>query len=209
MDELILVEKADGTVDEFFEGFLRAMEGNPSLLRHADDVEIRFGGTADPMSANAKARLKHFLSDPDAGNPWKLDDPQWVADEPPPIPHNFYARGLLLEIQQYKKFYKNQGYQHNPTAVAVDFTSEVQWVQLKTLKNPNNAVGVMKKAIIALADAAEEYGQLPNKVRPEKLKLHIVKRPGSSSDQLDAALGDFIENDSSLRGWVDVDFTEF
>ncbi|MBB5354014.1 hypothetical protein HNR46_004286, partial [Haloferula luteola] len=42
-DEVILVPKAEGTVDDFFEAFFKAFEGNPSLMKHADDITVKVG----------------------------------------------------------------------------------------------------------------------------------------------------------------------
>jgi hypothetical protein len=60
-DEFILVPKTNGTVDDFFEAFFKAFEGNPSLVKHADEAALRTGGGLEPLSLNAKARLKQFL----------------------------------------------------------------------------------------------------------------------------------------------------
>jgi hypothetical protein len=63
-DEIILVKKTDGTVGEFFEAFFRAFDGNPSGMVSAD-----IGATfyKSSLSAEGKATLKKFLSDPNAG----------------------------------------------------------------------------------------------------------------------------------------------
>ena len=152
-DEFILVKLPDGTVDDFFEGFFRAMEGNPSLLKHADDLSVKMGGALEKLSPNAKARLKQILSDPDPGNPWKLDTPEeWNLDDIP-IPSNFYARGLLLELQQFKKVYKPKGFQHHPTAAGYDYSGSLSGfdllVQMKSLRNPEGAFSAMKKQSIS------------------------------------------------------------
>ncbi len=184
-DELILVKKADGSIDEFFEGFFKAMEGNPSLMKHADDVSRRVGGTFDPMSPNAKARLKQILSDPDPGNPWKLDTPEeWNPDDIP-IPSNFYARGLLLELQQFKKVYKPAGFKHHPNAAGYDYSSAANdlFVQMKTLRNPDGAAAAMRKAIDKL---------ISDTPAGTSIRLHILKRPGTSSTALSQAIADHI-----------------
>lgn len=182
-DEFILIPRADNTVDEFFEGFFRSMDGNPSLMKHADDSTLSLGGSIETLTPNGKARLKQILSDPDAGNPWKLDTPdEWL--DTPPFPSNFWARGLLLEIQQFKKIYKPAGYTHHPTAAAYDFVSAAEYVQLKTLKNPDGAFSAMKKAVDALAALSDTT---------KNLKLHINKKPGSTSTQLKASLDAYIE----------------
>ena len=36
-EDRVVVVHPDGSVDEFFEGFFRAFEGNPSLLNDLDD----------------------------------------------------------------------------------------------------------------------------------------------------------------------------
>jgi hypothetical protein len=186
-DEFILVKLPDGTVDDFFEGFFRAMEGNPSLLKHADDLSVKMGGALEKLSPNAKARLKQILSDPDPGNPWKLDTPEeWNLDDIP-IPSNFYARGLLLELQQFKKVYKPKGFQHHPTAAGYDYSGSLSGfdllVQMKSLRNPEGAFSAMKKAIDKLAAAIPA-----NAPAAKRVQLHIVKRPGSASAQLKAEI---------------------
>jgi hypothetical protein len=155
-DEFILVKQVDETVDDFFEAFFKAFEGNPSLVKHADEVAIRTGGGLEPLSPNAKARLKQFLSDPNAGDPWKLDVPEDFPDDAQfPIPGNYWARGLLIELQQFKKIYKSQGYDHFPTATAYDYKGP-KYVQMKSVANPTiaNAIQRMRKAIDRLATAA-------------------------------------------------------
>ena len=128
-DELILVKKADGTVDEFFEAFFRAFEGNPGLMVNADV-------------------------------------------------------GAVF----YKRVYKKAGYDHHPTAPGFDCKSTAEYVQIKTLKNPDGALGAMKKAVDALM-------LVPNP--PNGLTLHILKKPGSGSDQLQTSLIQYIQNHPS------------
>jgi hypothetical protein len=124
-EERLIIARADGSVDEFFEGWFRACEGNPSLMHHADTRDLALSS----MSPNGKARLKQILSDPDPGNPWKFDDPVWVPGEVPPIPSNYWARGVMLELDAYKRIYKPLGYTHHPTAAAYDYSGP-QWVQM-------------------------------------------------------------------------------
>ncbi|GAA5121164.1 hypothetical protein GCM10023212_15900 [Luteolibacter yonseiensis] len=190
-DDFILVKKADGTVDEFFEGFFKSMEGNPSLMKHADDMSVKVGGSLEPLSPNAKARLKQILSDPDPGNPWKLDTPEEWNPDNIPVPSNFYARGLLLELQQFKKIYKPAGFLHHPTAAGYDYYSTAldRYVQMKTLKNPDGAASAMKKAIDGLIGATPAGSTL---------QLHIVKRPGTTSEALKQAIADHIETKPQL-----------
>lgn len=88
----------------------------------------------------------------------------------------------------YKRFYKNAGYQHFPTATGFDLKSAAEYVQIKTLKNPDGAIGAMKQAVDALA-------LLPTP--PNGLKLHILKKPGSASNQLQASLSQYIANHPS------------
>lgn len=57
------------------------------------------------------------------------------------------------------------------------------FLQIKTLKNPDGAYGAMKKAVDAL-------GTLPSP--PSVKKLHILKKPGTSSNQLRQQLDDYI-----------------
>ena len=102
VEDLILVKRPDGTVDEFFEGFFRAMEGNPSLMKHADDLRVKTGGTTEPLSNQAKLFLKELLSDPNPGDLWKLDDIPHIPDWQKTVPHKFWARGNLFEMLYYK-----------------------------------------------------------------------------------------------------------
>jgi hypothetical protein len=171
-DEIILVKKADDTVDEFFEAFFRSFTGNPSELAHADSQMY----TKILLPDQGKAALKSFLGDP---NPGKL----WDTFEETTFFNN-RARGVLGELSIYKRVYKNAGYEHFPTATAFDLKSAAEYVQIKTLKNPDGAYGAMKKAVDDLAG-------LPNP--PNELLLHILKKPGAASDQLKAALQDYIE----------------
>lgn len=184
-DELILVRQADGTVDDFFESFFRAFRGNPSLMTSADDATIAISS----LSPEGKATLKKFLSDPNAGKLWEIDVPAIVDDEPA-IPHNYWIRGILGELSIYKKQYKNLGYTHAPTAQGFDFTGP-KWVQIKTLKNPDGAIGAMKKAVNDLITFS------PGPPNPKPLKLHILKKPGTSSNQLEDALRAHIESSSA------------
>lgn len=189
-EERLIVTRPDGSVDEFFEGWLRCSEGNPSLLQHADNQ----GFALSEMTANGKARLKQILSDPDPGNPWKFDDPVWVTGENPPIPSNYWARGLMLELDAYKRVYKPLGYTHHPTAAAYDYSGP-KWVQMKSLKNPDGAIQAMKDAIDALLDAAPTG----------PARLHILKKPGTGSSSLESALTAYKESlDASQRDRLEI-----
>ncbi|MBB5353988.1 hypothetical protein HNR46_004260 [Haloferula luteola] len=185
-DEVILVPKADGTVDDFFEAFFKAFEGNPSLMKHADDITVKVGGDLEPMSPNAKATLKKFLSDPNAGKLWEIDVPA-IVDNEPAIPHNYWVRGILGELSIFKKQYKAAGYSHAPTATGYDFTGP-KWVQIKTLKNPDGAAGAMRKAVNDL---------ITHSPADKPLKLHILTKPGTSSAQLESALISHIQTTSA------------
>jgi hypothetical protein len=90
VEERVIVVQPDGTVDEFFEGFFRAFEGNSSLI---GDLAVPIPS----LSAGAKTRLKSFLSDPNPGYLWKIDDPVFV-DGVPQIPQNYWTRGVLGEL---------------------------------------------------------------------------------------------------------------
>jgi hypothetical protein len=184
-DEVILVPKADGTVDEFFEAFFKAFEGNPSLMKHADDINVRVGGSFESMSPEAKAILKKFLSDPNAGKLWEIDVPA-IVDNEPAVPHNYWVRGILAELSIFKRQYKAAGYQHFPTAAGFDFKSAAEYIQIKTLKNPDGAYGAMKKAV-------DDLVALPDLEPPNKRTLHILKKPGSASGQLKSALENYID----------------
>jgi len=196
-DEVILVRKADDTVEEFFEAFFRAFEGNPGLMVSAD-AGATFSKSS--LSAEGKATLKKFLSDPNTGKLWEIDVPAIVNNEPA-IPHNYWIRGILAELSIYKRLYKNAGYEHFPTAQAFDLKSATEYVQIKTLKNPDGALGAMKKAVDALA-------ALPSP--PNGFKLHILKKPGSASNQLKTSLEDYIDNsDNPIIRSVKLSIEEF
>jgi len=182
VDELILVPKADGTVEECFEAFFRAFQGNPSLMTSVDDPIV----SVALLSSEGKATLKKFLSGPDPGKLWDIDVPA-IVDGEPAVPHNYWVRGILGELSIYRKQYKALGYSHSPTAKGFDFTGP-KWVQIKTLKNPDGAIGAMKKAIDDLIAFS------PGPPNPKPLKLHILKKPGTSSSQLESALRDHIES---------------
>jgi hypothetical protein len=123
-----------------------------------------------------------LLSDPNAGKLWEIDVPA-IVDNEPAIPHNYWVRGILGELSIYKKVYKKAGYAHAPTAAGYDFTGPA-WVQVKTLKNPDGAYGAMKKAVDDLIDKSPT---------DKPLKLHILKKPGSSSSGLQQSLESYIE----------------
>jgi hypothetical protein len=111
------------------------------------------------------------------------------------------VRGILGELAIYKRVYKNAGYAHFPTAPAFDLKSAAEYVQIKTLKNPDGAFGAMKKAVDALAE-------LPNP--PNGLKLHILKKPGSASEQLETALRNYIDDpEGNILGRVQLIIQEF
>ena len=177
-DEIILIQKPDGTVDEFFEAFFRAFDGNPGLMVNAD-IGATFSKSG--LSAEGKATLKKFLSDPNAGKLWEIDVPA-IIDNEPAVPHNYWVRGILAELSIYKRVYQKAGYSHAPTAAGYDFTGSV-WVQIKSLKNPDGAVEAMKKAILKLRDSSPTAAPI---------KLHILKKPGSGSDQLENSLLNYV-----------------
>ena len=187
MEDIILVRRSDGHVESFFDAFFKAFEGNPALMHHADELSFRVGVPLEPMSPEAKATLKKFLSGPNAGKLWEIDVPP-IVDNEPAVPHNYWVRGILAELSIYKRVYKQSGYEHFPTATAFDLKSAAEYVQIKTLKNPDGALGAMKKAVDALA-------LLP--APPAGLKSHILKKPGSSSSQLQSALTQYIVNHPS------------
>jgi hypothetical protein len=194
-DEVILVPTTGGNVDEFFEAFFRSFDGNPGLMVNAD-IGATFSKSS--LTAEGKATLKKFLSDPNAGKLWDIVVPAIVNNEPA-IPHNYWIRGLLGELAIYKRMYKNSGYTHFPTAQAFDLKSVAEYVQIKTLKNPDGAYNAMKNAVDALAD-------LPNP--PNGLKLHILKKPGSTSAQLQTSLDQYILNHPSGKH-IDLVIQEF
>ena len=194
-DEVILVPSTGGNVDEFFEAFFRAFDGNPGLMVNAD---IGATYSKSTLSAEGKATLKKFFSDPNAGKLWEIDVPA-IVDNEPAVPHNYWIRGLLGELVVYKRLYKNAGYTHFPTAPGFDLKSAAEFVQIKTLKNPDGALGAMKNAVDALTD-------IPNP--PNGLKLHILKKPGSGSAQLKTALDQYILTHPSGKQ-VDLIIQEF
>jgi hypothetical protein len=172
-EERVVIAHPDGAVDEYFEGFFRAFEGNSSIV----------GNLAEPvqsLSAGAKTRLKAFLSDPNPGYLWKIDDPVFV-DGVPQIPQNYWARGVLGELDVFNRVYKKQGYTHAPSAEGYDILGS-KWVQIKTTANPSSSgnIAAMKVAIDDLVRVAGESSL--------NLKLHILKKPGTDSAALQAAL---------------------
>ncbi len=196
-DEFLLVKQADGTVDDFFEGFFKAMEGNPSLIKHADDVSVKVGGTTEALSPGAKARLKQVIRDPvpgephpEIGNPWRLDDVEdWTI--PSPIPSNYWARGNLIELWKFKKAYKAAGFKHHPNATGYDYSSAADdlFVQMKSYSNPDGATTAARDAINKLLAANTPAGS--------KLQLHIVHKNGTSSTSLKQGIEDYL-NDQIL-----------
>jgi hypothetical protein len=76
---------------------------------------------------------------------WEIDVPA-IVDHEPAIPQNYWIRGILGELAIYKRLYKNAGYEHFPTATAFDLKSAAEYVQTKTLKNPDGAISAMRKA---------------------------------------------------------------
>ena len=181
-DEQICLAKPDGTVEECFEAFFRAFQGNPSLMTTVDDPFFSISS----LSPEGKAILKKFLSDPNAGKLWEIDVPAIVDDEPA-VPHNYWVRGILGELIIYRKQYRGLGYLHSPTAQGYDFTGP-KWVQIKTLKNPDGAIGAMKKAVNDLIEFS------PGPPNPRPLRLHILKKPGTSSSQLESAIQSHIDD---------------
>jgi hypothetical protein len=151
------------------------MIGNPHKLKNANSKDLLVGGPAEVLDFNAKARLKQLLSDPDPGNPWKLDVPEEYLAEQSPIPSNYWARGLLIELQQFKKVYKKQGFEHYPTAKGYDYSRAGMCVQMKSLKSPADSVVAMKKAIDDLIIHAPSGADM---------LLHIVSPPGTSASTL-------------------------
>ena len=187
-EERVVVVHADGTVDEFFEGFFRAFEGNPARMHDLDDA----AKDIDAYTPEAKARLKQFLSDPDAGNLWKIDDPIWGPNGEPDIPHNYWTRGIIGELDLFYRKYKLLGFSHHPTQPGFDYDEALQGlVQAKTVRNPDGAVNAMQKAIDALASKAS------NSTTP--LTLHIMKKPGTNSSALESALDIYKNANPNIR----------
>jgi len=178
-EDRVIVVHPDGTVDEFFEGFFRAFEGNSSLANNLDDPMHSIA----TWSSGAKERAKHFLSGEDAGSLWRLDDPVFV-DGVPQIPQNYWTRGVLGELDVFNRVYKKQGYTHAPSAEGYDIFAP-KWVQVKTTANPSSSgnIEAMKKAIDKLVLESPEEATL---------KLHILKKPGTDSTALQTALEDYL-----------------
>ena len=186
-----MLPRADGTINEFFEGFFRAFEGNSSLMGNLDDP----AKSITSLSPGARARLKAFLSDPDPGYLWKIDDPVFVNGVPQ-IPQNYFTRGILAELDVYVRQYKAAGFTHHSTAPGFDFTGS-KWVQIKSTKNPSASghIAAMKLAIDKLI--LESPGDVP-------LRLHILKKPGTDSNQLESALEAYKALDSNVRNRVEI-----
>jgi hypothetical protein len=152
------------------------------------------------LSPEGKAVLKKFLSDPNAGKLWEIDVPP-IVDNEPAIPHNYWIRGILGELAIYKKLYKPHGFTHMPKAPGYDLHSATNYVQVKTLKNPNGAVGAMREAarkLVAVQPPKNDY------------ILHILKKPGSDSNQLRTALQDYIDDPNGpIQGRISIVLDEF
>jgi hypothetical protein len=189
-EERLVIAHPEGAVDEYFEGFFRAFEGNPGSLSNLDEPLHSIAGYSD----GAKARLKFFLSDPDAGTLWKLDD---YAPGDPESWKRYITRGVLAELDLYKRVHKSQGLSHAPTAPGYDFSNPT-WVQVKTCKTPNSSqtIADMKTAIDDLIQAAGSS--------TDPLVLHILKKPGIDSDTLDDALDAYKQLDPDVRNRVEV-----
>ena len=137
-EDRVVVVHPDSTVDEFFEGFFRAFEGNSSLSNNLDDPMHSIA----TWSPGAKLRAKHFLSGEDAGSLWRLDDPVFVNGVPQ-IPQNYWTRGVLGELDVFYRAYKKQGYTHAPSAEGYDIFGP-KWVQVKTTANPNWKLAIFR-----------------------------------------------------------------
>ena len=185
-DEVILVPKMDGSVDEFFEAFFRAFTGNPSQIAHADDPFYSLSA----LPANGKAALKQFLSDPNPGKMWDTFEESTM--------YNNFARGILGELAIYKRLYKGLGYFHHPNAPGFDFTGP-KWVQIKTVKDPTTAYTRMRDAVIDLV--AKSPTDKP-------LRLHILKKLGSNSESLSNSLRNYIDSIPE-RDRIDLIIAEF
>lgn len=174
-------EAGEETLEEFFEAFFKGFEGNPSLMKNADEVAVSTGGF-EPMSDRAKLFLKDFLSDPNAGDPWKLDDIPHIPNWQNTVPHKFWARGNLFEVLYYKKIYKGRGHTHHSNAPGFD-TRKLgpgpEWTQIKSAANPNSAHQIqrMKDAIDDLAEVAGQH---------DPIILHILIRDDASAATVNA-----------------------
>jgi hypothetical protein len=197
-DERLLILHADNTMDDIFEAWFRAMSGNPANLVPANTELMPSTMAANFLDANGKARLKLLLSDPDPGDPWKLNAPDWLTGEPPPIPHNYWTRGMLIEIDTFVRKYKPDGYAHHPQQHGYDY-SRAKYVQVKSLKNPDGAISAMKKAVDDLVEHSPAGTDL---------KLHICKQPGSSSADLRPKLERYIF-DQGLKDRVELLIEEY
>jgi hypothetical protein len=192
-DRLIIVQ-SEAVVDDIFEAWFRGMSGNPANLVPANTGLMPSTMAADFLNANGKARLKLLLSDPDPGDPWKLNAPDWLTGEPPPIPHNYWTRGMLIEIDTFVRKYKPDGYAHHQQQPGYDY-SRAKYVQVKSLKNPDGAISAMKTAIAKLVEHSPPG---------TKLKLHICKQAGSSSADLRTKLDEYILLDERLRDRIEI-----
>ncbi len=189
-EERLIIGHPDGTVDEYFEGFFRAFEGNSSLANNLEDPAHSIAS----LSSGAKARLKAFLSDPNPGYLWKIDDPAFVNGVPQ-VPQNYWARGVLGELDVFNRIYKKQGYTHAPSAEGYDIFGP-KWVQIKTTVNPSSSgnIQAMRNAIDDLVDKSP---------LSSALKLHILKKPGTDSAALQSALQIHIDT-PLLRNRVEI-----
>ena len=164
-------------------------------MKHADDVSVKVGGALEPLSQGAKARLKQLLRDPipgephpEIGNPWRLDVVEdWTV--PNAVPSNYWARGNLIELWNFKKNYKQAGFEHYPNAHGYDYSSAGNdlFVQMKSYSNPDGAAAAARDAINKLLGAS-------NVPTGSQLRLHIVHKKGTSSTALKQAIDDYMQN---------------
>lgn len=106
-----------------------------------------------------------------------------------PIPGNYWARGLPIELHQFIKVYRAKDYKRFPSAAGYDYKG-TKWVQMKSVADPTkpNAIIRMKTAIDDLVRKASDTAEGGNAAQ---MILHIVTRDADSS-AMRAALDSYV-----------------
>ena len=125
---------------------------------------------------------------------WKFDDPAWNIEGAADIPHKYWVRGIIAELDLYFRSYKPLGFTHHPTQAGYDYGG-ARLVQAKSVKNPDGAIEAMREAIRKLR------AQDPTDTVP--LTLHIMKKQGTDSAALSSALEQF-KIDQGLVGRLNI-----
>ncbi len=160
-----LIHEADGKVVDWGEDFLRCFRHNPS--------EFSSRAAFSELDDNGKAFLKQFLSDPDAGDMWKL--PEW-----PDQHEKYWIRGLVGELEMWHKKYAREGFSHLPNATAFDFQNAATKVSIqnKTVQTVN--AGSIQRMKTAINDMLAS-GNAPS---DHILVLEVLLKPDSGNAEV-------------------------